>query len=298
VDFDGVLINGFHPSRDPANQTINVRRPPNSGPFRIDVPVQCPDGSDPSSVTLVVGSNPPVIVALTLDAGTGLWGGNVPTPPGIQGQSFPLTLVIECDPQTITVLIGSITLVDPSGFVTNADTDEPIVGATVTLQRLEGDTFVTVNPFALVNGQPTVAPQINPELTDDEGHYAWDVIAGTYRVIVEAVGYVTQTSPEVTVPPPVLDLNVALLPLDHVLVGDLDCNDVVDAIDALKGLRYVSKLSVTQNQPCPTIGEEFASIFGDVDCDDDVDAIDSLKVSRFVAALPVTQNEPCDDINT
>jgi hypothetical protein len=78
--------------------------------------------------------------------------------------------------------------------------------------------------------------------------------------------------------------------------GDVDCDGDVDSVDSLKGLRHVAGLSVSQNEPCPAIGSEVASLFGDVDCDDDVDSVDSLKILRSVAGLSVSQIEPCPDI--
>ena len=78
----------------------------------------------------------------------------------------------------------------------------------------------------------------------------------------------------------------------------MDCDDDVDAVDALKELRYVANLPVNQEQGCPAIGSEVASLFGDVDCDRDVDAVDALKTLRYVAALSVGQNDPCPDIGT
>ncbi len=77
------------------------------------------------------------------------------------------------------------------------------------------------------------------------------------------------------------------------ILGDVDCDGDVDAVDAQKELRHVAVLSVSQTEPCPDIGSEVASQFGDVDCDDDVDSVDSLKILRFVAGLSVSQQPGC-----
>ncbi len=78
--------------------------------------------------------------------------------------------------------------------------------------------------------------------------------------------------------------------------GDVDCSGQVNSIDALKLLRYVAGLDVTQNQPCPLIGTNLPPKLGDVDCSGQVNSVDALKVLRFVAGLTVSQNEPCPDI--
>ncbi len=73
---------------------------------------------------------------------------------------------------------------------------------------------------------------------------------------------------------------------------NVDCNGGVDAVDALKDLRYVAGISYSQDEPCPDIGTEVASKFGDVDCDEDIDAVDALRILRFVAGLPPLSTPP------
>jgi hypothetical protein len=76
----------------------------------------------------------------------------------------------------------------------------------------------------------------------------------------------------------------------------VDCNGEVSSVDALKELRHVAELSVSQTEPCPDIGTEVASFWGDVDCSGSVTSVDALKILRYVAQLPVSQTEPCPDI--
>jgi hypothetical protein len=53
-------------------------------------------------------------------------------------------------------------------------------------------------------------PDTNPLTTAADGQYQWDVLAGTYRVHVEAPGYYSSDSMVVTVPPAVDNLNIGL----------------------------------------------------------------------------------------
>jgi hypothetical protein len=62
-----------------------------------------------------------------------------------------------------------------------------------------------------------LSPITNPQITGEDGWYAWDVADGKYRVKVSRPGFETTISREVTVPPAVTDLHVALTPTDHVL---------------------------------------------------------------------------------
>ena len=100
--------------------------------------------------------------------------------------------------------------IDPSGFVFDNETLQPIIGATVTLEIQDGSG---------VWGAPAmmdIRPEINPQTTVSGGRYGWDVagiIPRNYRVQVQADGYESKTSRVVSVPPPVLDLNVGLTPI-------------------------------------------------------------------------------------
>jgi hypothetical protein len=79
--------------------------------------------------------------------------------------------------------------------------------------------------------------------------------------------------------------------------GNVDCTDspnAVNAIDALKVLRFSASLSAAQSEPCLDIGmprllkAPLDWKMGDVDCDGNVNAIDALKILRAAAGLSVT----------
>ena len=80
--------------------------------------------------------------------------------------------------------------------------------------------------------------------------------------------------------------------------GDVDCNGDVSTVDALKILRHVAGLSVSQEPGCPSIGSQVASLWGDVDCNVDVTAVDALFILRSVAGLPVNLPPGCPPIGS
>jgi hypothetical protein len=51
VNLGEIKVNGFAPSQSPQTRTIFLTRPPGTGNNTISVPVICPDGTDPTSVT-------------------------------------------------------------------------------------------------------------------------------------------------------------------------------------------------------------------------------------------------------
>jgi len=81
-------------------------------------------------------------------------------------------------------------------------------------------------------------------------------------------------------------------------LGNVDCNNAVNSVDALKVLRYSAGLSVTQNEPCIDIGTMFliGGLMGDVDCLTAVNSVDALKILRAVAGLSVSQGPGCPPV--
>ncbi len=75
-------------------------------------------------------------------------------------------------------------------------------------------------------------------------------------------------------------------------LGNVDCSNAVNSVDALKVLRRNAALSVSQEEPCQDIGLALAAggLMGDVDCQNGVNAVDALKILRAVAGLKVTQS--------
>jgi len=113
-------------------------------------------------------------------------------------------------------------LIDPSGIVYNANQGNfdkwPLPHATVILQYFD-PALGAAGQWADMNGhdyEGRFEPVINPQITGEDGRYAWDTAAGQYRVVVSRPGFETAISRVVTVPPPVLDLHVGLVPTDGI----------------------------------------------------------------------------------
>ncbi len=101
--------------------------------------------------------------------------------------------------------------VDPSGTVygTSGTVTVPLAGATVTL----GQGSSTSGPFTAVpNGSTVMSPanRVNPDLTDQQGEFGWDVLSGNYDVTAQASGCTTSSTPGFAVPPPVTNLSLTL----------------------------------------------------------------------------------------
>jgi uncharacterized protein YjdB len=123
--------------------------------------------------------------------------------------------VTTTDGRTLTFIIAEVTvLVDPSGFVKDAETDDRLEGVTVICEVLNGSTWDKWN--AELYGQ------VNPQITDTNGNYGWMVPAGTYRVRAVKEGFGGNISSNVVIPPVRTDVNFALTP--DILVSGISLN--------------------------------------------------------------------------
>ena len=315
VDTPATTVGGEPPMLDPATGQIVVPVSPGEDTVMISTPIKCPGGESPTSVEATLSkapesphAAPTITISLTQGAGD-VWSGTFNLPPDQPDATvWDLNYIVICpdSPVPISVPVGKVILIDPSGFITDAVTGLPIQGATVHLQIFKDGAWSNSNPFFLIDGQPTISPQINPQTTNSQGHYGWDVAAGKYRVVVTADGYIGQTSKEVDIPPPVFDLNLALQPIgtppagvDRIW-GDVDCDGTLGTRDSQALLRKVlQQPTLSQTQPCPLIGTPVTvdgndGVWGDVDCDGTVGTRDSQALLRNVLEQnALSQTPPC-----
>ena len=172
---------------------------PGGKPLSLAIPFDC----NPTAVTATFAGN---TVALSDADHDNIWTGVVS---GVitDSQTLPITVTATggtCDGSDWEV--AQVTLIDPSGYVYNAVTGARIINATVTLYHYDTSQRDYVIWDAYSFGQ------VNPQQTDIQGNYGWDVPAGSYYITVHKSGYEDYQSSPVTVPPPVTDLNVALTP--------------------------------------------------------------------------------------
>lgn len=101
--------------------------------------------------------------------------------------------------------------IDPSGYVYEAVPSNRIAGVTATayFNQQSEDMYGEITETALV-WDATPFNQENPLTTDAQGMYAWDVPAGMWQVRFEKEGYEPAQSAWLPVPPPQLDVNIAM----------------------------------------------------------------------------------------
>ena len=106
-------------------------------------------------------------------------------------------------------------LVDPSGFVCEATESNRLEGVKTTLYCIpydeeDADFWEQPNTANAIVWNAEEYDQTNPMYTDSEGYYAWDVPEGWWQVKYEKEGYETTYSEWLPVPPPQLNVNIAM----------------------------------------------------------------------------------------
>ncbi|MEI9942477.1 MAG: nidogen-like domain-containing protein [Pseudomonadota bacterium] len=135
--------------------------------------------------------------------------------PPVYPHHGPARIVITTHcPDGTTSTIAFDVYVDPSGVVRTVQ-GLPIPGALVTLYRSDS----AAGPFLPVPAGSAVMSPMNrndPDLTDANGHFGWDVITGFYKVRAQAAGCTSPTggafveSDVLGIPPAISDLDLRL----------------------------------------------------------------------------------------
>ncbi|MCM1141865.1 MAG: chitobiase/beta-hexosaminidase C-terminal domain-containing protein [Muribaculum sp.] len=102
--------------------------------------------------------------------------------------------------------------IDPSGFVYEAVPSNRIAG--VQASCYFEDTYYDMydDPHKqVVLWDAEKYGQVNPQLTNEEGRYRWDVPQGLWQVKYEKDGYLTAYSDWLPVPPPQLEVNIGIV---------------------------------------------------------------------------------------
>ena len=97
-------------------------------------------------------------------------------------------------------------LMDPSGIIYEAVESNTLEGVTASVWYAEDENGTNAKMWDAENYD-----QINPQITDKNGSYAWDVTAGWWQVRFEKEGYESTQTQWMQVPPPRLGLKNAMV---------------------------------------------------------------------------------------
>lgn len=156
---------------------------------------------------------------------------------------------------------------DPSGYVYEAVESNRVSGLTATVYYQNSDRSEKLWNAAGYD-------QVNPQLTDEEGRYGWMVPFGFWKVRITGDGYEDAESQWLQVPPPRVDVNIAVTSLAPAKVLQVNiCEDFVQVefdkymdVDTMGGVIVVDGKAydaVPVNEELSGLGDGrvFATVF-------------------------------------
>ena len=140
-------------------------------------------------------------------------------------------------------------LVDPSGYLYAGAPAYPVEGVKAYLYCLEedGETWTLWNSEDFGQGP-------NPYPSTADGYYGWDVLPGKWKVVFEGEGYARAESIVLDVPPPHMDVNIAMTSTRNPKI--LDAVVKADGSIYIKFDHPMTTQSVLHNAITITLGSE------------------------------------------
>lgn len=185
-----------------------------------------------------------------------------------------------------------VPIVDPSGYVYEAVPSNRLEGVTascyekVTTEDIYGELHEEIVLWDAEKYQ-----QVNPQVTKEDGGYAWDVPSGLWQVKVEKEGYETAYSDWLAVPPPHFDVNFGLVSFEAPSVENVSAYE--DGIE-ITFSKYMRTSTLTDSSVTVTVnGEKAAGTFAWSNGEPDPENTEEILASRikFVPENPFSAED-------
>ena len=164
-------------------------------------------------------------------------------------------IVLDHSYSAITPCTYKITAIhDPSGYVYEAVSSNRVEGATASAYYKETVYNMYDDPEEqVVLWDAKSYGQVNPQVTDAEGTYHWDVPQGLWQVKFEKTGYETTYSDWLPVPPPQMEINI---PMKQLVLPKLKSVKAYDDQIDIEFSLYMQPQTLTADYIQVTVGDE------------------------------------------
>ncbi len=175
---------------------------------------------------------------------------------------------------------------DPSGYVYEVLTEARIEDVTATAMQWNDKT----GQWDVWNADWYL--QENPQTTDKEGRYGWDVPEGKWKVIYEKDGYITAESDELLVPPPHFDVNIPMVSTLPPELKDIRMDDSGNVIFTFNRPVKLSSINewTLKIEAIDSENQEVSGTYSAVDSHNDQDQTVATQI-RFEPATPLNTGE-------
>ncbi len=175
-------------------------------------------------------------------------------------------------------------LIDPSGYVFEAVAENRLDGVTATILYQNSD-------GSWSEWDAEEYGMKNPQTSDPDGKYGWDVPKGRWKVHFEKEGYLSIDSWEMDVPPPQTEVNVGMVSVQPAAVSDVTVQDQTAITVTFDRYVRVSTLSTGAITVTPADGEPVAGMVAAVDTVTDANSYSLTRTVRFVPTSPLTDGK-------
>lgn len=127
---------------------------------------------------------------------------------------------------------------DPSGFVYEAVPSNRVEGVKASI-------FVQDEDGKPVFWDAEFYDEVNPQITNETGVYAWDVPHGMWKVLFEKEGYETTETEWLPVPPPQLEINI---PMTHAIAPEVTQAKAKESGVTLNFSKYMLPATLTASK--------------------------------------------------
>ena len=182
--------------------------------------------------------------------------------------------------------------VDPSGFVYEAVLSNRLPDVTVTCYEQETKLDIYDEPYTeAAVWDATEYEQVNPQLTDEAGQYAWDVPQGIWQVKAELDSYETAYSDWLTVPPPQLEVNLGMV--SYAAPGITDVFARPDAVEITFSKYMKAETLTTENITVLANGKSVTGTIELVNAEASAENASQILASkvRFIPEQPLAEGD-------
>jgi hypothetical protein len=185
------------------------------GDLTLSYPIACPGDETVSEATFLLDGAPFPATVSESGVATVLIPADAVETAAKNGATITMVVICSGGSQS-NITLGQIVLYDPSGYITDAVTGQPVAGAQVHLYNVPGwspktgpeddgantcqshdskgadDPWDQPAPTELGQLEPAgsnrISPNVNPFISNADGYYGWDVAEGCWYVTVQAAG--------------------------------------------------------------------------------------------------------------
>ena len=134
-------------------------------------------------------------------------------------------------------------LQDPYGRVFDSNTNEPLSNASVELSKKDSN-----GKYNKVTTSDTLVRIQNPQITEEDGMFSFDVVDGVYRLVAEKVNYLTGKTADIYQSGKAVRVDIPLVPQDIAQSEEYARKNPIKVMNYLQSINKKTRVYVIEGQ--------------------------------------------------